>query len=148
MKSRARHRVAPGAPRPSRGVVVALCVSVLWTAIGLGGQGGSAPAAVMFEPAVGSDMGESGPQDIERADFDRDGWPDVAILTTGNGRQIQFLDITASGALAKGPTLNVPFGSGFASGSFDSDGLLDLAVTQIAMNSSAKCDILKGLRDG
>ncbi|MFA5910611.1 MAG: HYR domain-containing protein [Vicinamibacterales bacterium] len=117
--------------------MAALCVYALSAAIGLGGQVVGPPAPVLFEPALPNDMGQPDPKDIERADFNRDGWPDVAVLTGGEGRQLQFLDSTAAGALLKdAPTMGVPFGSGFASGHFNNDGLLDLAVTQIAMTTA------------
>ncbi len=94
------------------------------------------PPAVTFLAPVAVDMGEPDPKDLERADFDLDGTLDVAILTWGNGPQIQLLNGNGAGGFSKGSTLAAAFGSGIGTGDFNEDGRLDLAITQRSMTSA------------
>jgi hypothetical protein len=88
------------------------------------------PPPVVFEPPVAFETGEAGPRDLERADFNNDGFLDVAILTTFGGGKVHFLLGGAGGGLHKENTLLVGYASGIGSGDFNGDGVRDLAVTQ------------------
>ena len=101
-----------------------------WALCGFGSLQAAEPPAVAFEPAVVADTTEFGPKDLERADFNNDGFLDVAVLTAGNGGEVHFLLGGASGGLSLDNTLVVAYASGIASGDFNGDGVRDLAVTQ------------------
>jgi hypothetical protein len=119
-------------------LATALSVLVLWGANDLRA---AEPPAVVFEPPVAFDTGDATPRDIERADFNNDGFLDVAILTTQGGSKIHFLLGGAAGGLRKDNTLFVGYASGIGSGDFNGDGVRDLAVTQSSKTSAdGLCD--------
>jgi hypothetical protein len=121
-----------------RGVAMALTA---WLLCSFGRLQAAEPPAVVFEAPVAFETGEIGPRDLERADFNNDGFLDVAILTTTGGGKIHFLLGGPAGGLRKDNTLVVAFASGVGSGDFNGDGVLDLAVTQGSKTSAdGLCD--------
>jgi hypothetical protein len=115
-----------------------LCALLPWTASDLRA---AEPPGVVFEPPVALDTGEAGPRDLERADFNGDGFLDVAVLTTTGGGKVHFLLGGPAGGLHKDNTLLAAFASGIGSGDFNGDGVRDLAVTQGAKTSvDGLCD--------
>ena len=112
-----------------------------WVLCSFGSLRAAEPPAVAFEPPVAFETGEAGPRDLERADFNNDGFLDVAILTSTGGGKIHFLLGGPGGGLRKDNTLFVAFASGIGSGDFNGDGVLDLAVTQSSKTSAdGLCD--------
>jgi hypothetical protein len=95
-----------------------------------GAQAPADPSGVSFVAPVQFDTGEAGPAEIERGDFNGDGFDDLAIRTTGNGAEIQLLYGDGHGALLKDPTLGIALASGFGGGDFNGDGRTDVAVVQ------------------
>jgi hypothetical protein len=101
------------------------------------GLSAAEPPPVVFEPPVAFDTGEAGPKDLERADFNDDGFLDVAVLTTTGGGRVHFLLGGSDGGLRLDNTLLVGYASGIGTGDFNGDGVRDLAVTQSSKASGA-----------
>ena len=95
-----------------RGVRALAAALTIWVLGSAGSLGASEPPGVVFEAPVAFETGESGPRDLERADFNNDGFLDVAILTTIGGGKIHFLLGGAGGGLSKDNTLLVSYASG------------------------------------
>ena len=113
-----------------RPVNVLVSALTAWLLCGSGGLGAADPPAVAFEAPLAFDTGEAGPKDLERADFNDDGFLDVAVLTTTGGGRVHVLLGGAGGGLRLDNTLLVGYASGIGSGDFNGDGVRDLAVTQ------------------
>ena len=95
------------------------------------GKGGlQAPQAITLSGGAGA---------IATGDFNRDGLPDAAVLSSGSG--VAILRGTAGGFAT--PAILPTMGTAIASGDFDGDGKLDLAVA-----GAGTLTILKGNGDG
>ena len=95
------------------------------------GHGGfQAPEAIHLSGGAGG---------IATGDFNGDGLPDAAVLSSGSG--VAILRGTASGFAA--PTVIPTMGTAIASGDFNGDGKIDLAVA-----GAGSLTILKGNGDG
>ena len=130
--------------RRARALAMALTA---WVLCSFGSLRAAEPPDVVFEPPVAFETGEAGPRDLERADFNNDGFLDVAILTTTGGGKIHFLLGGPGGGLHKDNTLLVGFASGIGSGDFNGDGVRDLAVTQGSKTSvDGLCDTPTSIR--
>ena len=109
-------------------------------AIALGFGGG-----ILF-PA-GGEITDSGPVKVVLADFDGNGYLDIA--TANNNATLTILLQDDCGCFydaAQSPIVTTTFGyTGFATGDFDADGIVDLAV---AGYSSQDVEILTGNGDG
>ncbi|MEO8682456.1 MAG: Ig-like domain-containing protein, partial [Vicinamibacterales bacterium] len=97
------------------------------------------------------------PTDVESADFNNDGRRDVAVLTAaGNSARVHFhLGNTAgwpgtssTGSLPLDNSLVTPYALGLASGDFNGDGIVDLAVTQSGTKSSADTAFCNSTNNG
>ncbi|MFP2910255.1 FG-GAP-like repeat-containing protein [Pyxidicoccus sp. 3LFB2] len=81
------------------------------------------------------------------ADFDGDGWDDVASLAGGGGVQV-LLTRAEGGWVRKGPFAAPPKPSKLIPGRFDADATVDLLVHANALNGVASLVLLRGQGDG
>lgn len=72
------------------------------------------------------------PRELVTADFDNDGFDDLALIPTGEGGVVRFFPGDGSGAFLSPVDLNVSNPSRLATADFNRDGLLDLVVVREA----------------
>lgn len=78
-------------------------------------------------------------QDMVVGDFNHDGHPDLAILTTGpgNGGTLNIMFNDTKGGFTAGPTTSTPALGQLSVGDFDGDGAADLAISGSAAGGNA-----------
>lgn len=82
------------------------------------------------------------------ADFNGDGWPDVAAVDNGDNRVVVALG-TGGGLLQVGPvTSTATSPTGLAADDFDCDGRMDVAVSAAGAGATGVASVLLGNGDG
>jgi FG-GAP-like repeat/Calx-beta domain/FG-GAP repeat len=90
----------------------------------------------------------AGAKGIAVADFDRDGWPDVAVANSAAATVSILLNDGAGGFTSLAPLPGPEGPARVATGDFDRDGIVDLAVTHSPVTFGGSVSIWKGQGDG
>ena len=105
----------------------------------------SSSAQAQFETRSTFPVGDVGPYSLVVGDFNRDGVPDVAVVSSAPG-EIQILLGNGDGTFRLGSTYQVPFGFYLATASLRHNGILDLVVGVAGL--ADEVDVLLGNGDG
>jgi hypothetical protein len=101
-------------------------------------------SAPYFHPKIDFPVGASGPHGAVVGDFNEDGHLDLAVATTAGGVSVLLGQGGPAGSVGFAQAVSYAAGSnptGVATGDFDEDGILDLAVANTTSNTVS---ILKG----
>ena len=99
---------------------------------------------VYFSTGNGTSFGPShsyslpqDPEDLLAVDVNNDGWPDIVVLPSRGGQQVQFLLNNGDGSFHHGApiTLAAPAGNYISAGDLNNDGKVDLVISELVNNN-------------